>query len=146
MAAEGAVFWASKSLAELSAAEWEALCDGCGRCCLHKLEDEDTGELYYTRVACRQLNLETCRCRSYEDRTQKVPGCLDLKKDPEALAWLPSTCAYRLRRDGELLPVWHPLVSGRSESVHEAGISVRKMAVTETGLEDLEDFIVEDLI
>jgi len=146
MAAEGGAFWASKSLAELTVTEWESLCDGCGRCCLHKLEDEDTGDLYYTRVACRQLNLETCRCRSYEDRTLKVPGCLDLRKDPEALGWLPSTCAYRLRRDGEFLPAWHPLVSRRSESVHEAGISVRKMAVTETGLEDLEDFIVEDLI
>jgi uncharacterized cysteine cluster protein YcgN (CxxCxxCC family) len=146
MVSEGDAFWASKSLAELSLAEWESLCDGCGRCCLHKLEDEDTGDLYYTRVACRQLNLETCRCRSYGDRTEKVPGCLDLRKDPQVLEWLPSTCAYRLRRDGEPLAAWHPLISGRDESVHEAGISVRKMAVTETGLEDLEDFIVEDLI
>jgi uncharacterized protein len=139
-------FWASKPLFELSPEEWEALCDGCGRCCLHKLEDEDTGHLYFTRVACRQLDIETCRCRSYPDRARVVPGCLDIRESPEALKWLPSTCAYRLRSEGAPLPAWHPLVSGRQDSVHKAGISVRRLAISETGLEDLEDFIVEDLI
>lgn len=139
-------FWVLKSLEDLTSSEWEALCDGCGRCCLHKLEDEDTGEVFYTRVACRQLDLGTCRCKSYADRTAKVPGCIDLKATPDAMAWLPSTCAYRLRQQGESLPIWHPLVSGDLDSVHMAGISIRHLAVPESGNEDLEDFIIEDLI
>lgn len=139
-------YWDNKSLTDLSQSEWESLCDGCGRCCLHKLEDEDTGELYYTRVACRQLDLETCRCSSYATRTEKVPGCLDLRHAPEAMAWLPSSCAYKLRQNGESLPSWHPLVSGSPKSVHEANISVRRFALLETGSEDLEDFIIEDPI
>jgi uncharacterized cysteine cluster protein YcgN (CxxCxxCC family) len=138
-------FWAVKSLHELTPEEWESLCDGCGRCCLHKLEDEDSGEIFFTRVACRQLDLTSCRCRAYPDRAFVVPGCLDLRGSPEAMAWLPATCAYRLRSEGSPLPAWHPLISGNSDSVHKAGISVRRIAITETGMEDLEDFIVEDL-
>jgi uncharacterized cysteine cluster protein YcgN (CxxCxxCC family) len=125
-------FWQDKSLAELNPAEWEALCDGCGRCCLNKLEDEDTGELYFTNVACGGLDLETCRCRHYPARTRYQAECLVITPgDRKVLAQLPSTCAYVLRAAGRPLPDWHPLVSGDPDSVHRAGISVRDKAVSE---------------
>ena len=119
-------FWRTKSLPEMNVEEWESLCDGCGRCCLVKLEDEDTGEVLYTDVACTLLDAEGCRCRSYPERHAKVPDCVGLT--PEAageLAWLPVTCAYRLLAEGKQLSWWHPLVSGDPETVHAAGISVR---------------------
>jgi uncharacterized cysteine cluster protein YcgN (CxxCxxCC family) len=125
-------FWKTKSLAEMTQEEWESLCDGCGRCCLLKLEDEDTEEIVYTRLACKLLDIGACRCKSYETRREKVPDCVQLT--PEAakdLAWLPPTCAYRLVARGEDLAWWHPLVSGDAETVHEAGISVRDYAVSE---------------
>lgn len=125
-------FWLDKTLQELSAAEWEALCDGCGRCCLIKLEDEDTAELYYTNVACHLLDLNTCRCRDYAHRSELVPDCLVLTCDKtEIFEQLPTTCAYRLRAEGRPLPDWHPLVSGDPESVYSAGISVRGKVVSE---------------
>lgn len=125
-------FWKDKALHELSTTEWEALCDGCGRCCLHKLEDEDTGELYFTNVACRLLDLTTCRCRDYPRRVERVPDCLVLTPASlELFAQLPSTCAYRLRADGQSLPAWHPLVTGDAGSVHDAGMSVRGKVVSE---------------
>lgn len=125
-------FWKNKTLANLTAAEWELLCDGCGRCCLHKLEDEDTGELYFTNVACRLLDLETCRCREYGRRAELIPDCLVLTpSSPELFEQLPSTCAYRLLAENRPLPNWHPLVSGDADSVHEASISVRGKVVSE---------------
>ncbi len=116
----------SLPLEQLNREQWEALCDGCARCCLHKLEDEDSGEISYTRVRCRYLDEETCRCSDYQRRSVLVPECIHLSPDTaQDLAWLPSTCAYRLRAKGEPLPPWHPLVSGSRHSVHEAGISIR---------------------
>ena len=118
-------FW-RKPLESLSQGEWESLCDGCGRCCLVKLEDEDTGDTYYTDVACRLLDAGTCGCSDYPNRQTKVPDCVKLTPAiVRAISWLPPTCAYRLRRENRDLLWWHPLVSGRAETVVEAGVSVR---------------------
>ena len=119
-------FWRVKRLEEMTGAEWESLCDGCGRCCLNKLEDEDTGEIAWTDVACRLLDGETCRCRDYANRQALVPDCIPLNPETvRSLTWLPPTCGYRLVEEGHDLYWWHPLVSGDPETVHEAGISVR---------------------
>jgi uncharacterized protein len=137
-------FWKTKTLPEMSYAEWESLCDKCGKCCLHKLEDEDTGDVYYTNVACRLLDLKTCRCMKYCNRTQLVPECLDLKQhEVSEFTWLPSTCAYRLIFEGQELPYWHPLISGNSISVTHAGVSIGSYAITESEADDLEDHIIE---
>jgi uncharacterized cysteine cluster protein YcgN (CxxCxxCC family) len=125
-------WWQTKSLEELSAAEWEALCDGCAKCCLHKLEDEDDGEVYYTQVRCRLLNEKTCRCSDYASRFTRVPNCIDLRASKRRdFAWLPRTCAYRLRADNQPLPAWHPLLSGNPDSVHQAGVSIRGRTISE---------------
>ncbi|WES32196.1 YcgN family cysteine cluster protein [Varunaivibrio sulfuroxidans] len=128
----------------MSAAEWESLCDGCGKCCLEKLEDADTGEIAYTEVACQLLDVHSCRCANYAERTRFVPDCIKLTAGNVAtLAWMPSTCAYRLLAEGRDLPSWHPLRSGARESVHRAGASVRGRAVSAVQAGDLEDHIVD---
>lgn len=141
-----AEFWNSKRLEELTDAEWEALCDGCGRCCLLKLEDIDTGRVYYTDVACRLLDADRCRCTRYAERAALVKDCavLDRSQLERQLDWMPTTCAYRLRHEGRPLPDWHPLVSGDPASVHEAGISVRGRVVPEQAVpaEELEARLV----
>lgn len=118
-------FWETKTLAEMTEAEWESLCDGCGQCCLHKLQDVDTGEYYITDYACRLLDCETGRCRDYANRFAQVPDCVQLSvKTVYETDWLPETCAYRLIADGQPLAWWHPLVSGDPDTVRQAGISV----------------------
>lgn len=135
-------FWQSKALAEMSEVEWESLCDGCGRCCLHKLEDEDTGEVHYTEVACKLLDIGTCRCSNYEKRWDFVDDCVKLTPQSAGLRWLPKSCAYRRLTEKKKLHWWHPLVSGDPMSVHEAGISVRDRAIAEEKSGNLLDHIV----
>jgi uncharacterized cysteine cluster protein YcgN (CxxCxxCC family) len=138
-------FWRTKTLDEMSGAEWESLCDGCGRCCLNKLEDFDTGEIVWTDVACRLLDEGTCRCTDYPGRQAKVPDCIRLTPaSVRTLSWLPPTCAYRLVEEGHDLYWWHPLVSGDPQTVHQAGVSVRGRTVPEADwpVETLEARIV----
>jgi uncharacterized cysteine cluster protein YcgN (CxxCxxCC family) len=141
-------FW-ELPLADLDKPEWEALCDGCGKCCLNKLEFEDTGELAFTRVACKLLDDQTCQCTSYANRHDFVPDCVVLtpRKLREIAWWLPATCAYRLRAEGKPLYDWHYLVSGDRESIHRAGMSVRGWTISERTVteDDWEDYIIEDL-
>ena len=138
-------FWQRKTLQEMTPAEWESLCDGCGRCCLHRLEDEDTGEIATTCVSCKLLDGHSGKCTDYANRKQLVPDCIQLT--PQAaqdFTWLPSTCAYRILAAGGPLPEWHPLVSGDPESVHKAGVSVRGKVISETEVrvDDYEEYIV----
>ncbi|GAB2879462.1 YcgN family cysteine cluster protein [Microbulbifer echini] len=138
-------FWRRKTLEQMTEPEWEALCDGCGRCCLHSLEDEDTGELYNTNVACRLLDTDSSRCSQYVRRKELVPGCVQLRvEDIDQYTWLPSTCAYRRLAQGQPLPEWHPLVSGDWQSVHKAGMSVRGSVISEELVhpDDMEEHIV----
>ena len=136
-------FW-EKPLAALDRGEWKALCDGCGRCCVHKLEDEETGELHPTNVACKLLDRKSGQCRDYGNRKALVADCVKLdRSNLDGLAWLPSTCAYRLRWEDKLLPDWHYLISGSRETVHEAGQSTRGWTVSETDAGDLELHLVD---
>ncbi|QEU08677.1 YcgN family cysteine cluster protein [Paracoccus yeei] len=140
-------FW-ELPLKSLKPDEWEALCDGCGKCCLNKIEYEDTGELAFTRVACKLLDGQTCQCSSYPNRHDFVPDCIVLtpKKLKEIAWWLPATCAYRLRAEGKPLLPWHYLISGDRESVHRAGASVRGWTVSELTVteDEWDDYIIED--
>lgn len=141
-------FWKDLPLERLNPAEWEALCDGCGKCCLIKLEDEETGAVHLTSVACRLLDTATCRCGNYPMRTALVPACLVLtpKSLREAMDWLPETCAYRLRAKGQALPAWHPLRTGDPDSVHRAGVSLKGRMIPEYEVaeEDLEDYVIDE--
>lgn len=126
-------FWKRKSLSDMSQDEWESLCDGCALCCLQKLQDEETGDVYYTDIACKLLDVDTCRCTNYAARARLVTSCLVLTTDdPETFEWLPGSCAYRRLSEGKDLPEWHPLLTGDPESVHDAGVSLRGKAVSET--------------
>ena len=141
-------FWKSKKLTEMTLDEWESLCDGCGICCLYKIEDEETGEVFLTNVACRFLDLEICECRLYSERRSAMPTCIKLTPSKvEKLKWLPETCAYRLVLEGKPLPAWHPLVSGDSQAVHQAGVSVKGKVITESdaNLNHLENYVVDEL-
>ncbi len=135
-------FWKTKPLSELSNREWEALCDGCGKCCLAKLEDEDTGDIYWTSVGCRLFDGATCRCHDYENRLARVPDCVQLTpENVGTIPWLPATCGYRLVAEGKDLLWWHPLISGDPETVHEAGISMRgRVKASEDDLAQPEDY------
>ena len=136
-------FW-EKPLSSLDRGEWEALCDGCGRCCLHKLEDDETGELYPTNVACKLLDRKRGRCSDYAHRKARVTDCVMIDCGKlRSLAWLPETCAYRLRAAGKPLPDWHYLISGSRETVHEAGQSTRGWTVSEVDAGDLEWHLVD---
>jgi uncharacterized cysteine cluster protein YcgN (CxxCxxCC family) len=137
-------FWETTRLIDMDAAQWESLCDGCGKCCLHKLEDEDTGEVFVCNVACRLLDLETCQCRDYANRKQLVPDCTVLTlRHIEEFHWLPETCAYRLLAEGKPLFDWHPLISGDPQTVHSAGISVCGYVVSEEDVDDLQQHITD---
>ena len=141
---ESHAFWKVKTLEQMSTTEWESLCDGCGKCCLHKIEDEETGEIAFTNVACKILDAKTCRCSNYSKRIHFVKDCQVLNpKKVRKLNWLPSTCAYKLVGEGRDLPSWHPLITGNRESVHKAGISVKNKIISENSVKDLEDFVVD---
>ena len=136
-------FWQTKTLAQMSQAEWESLCDGCGRCCLVKLEDEETGDIALTDIACRLLDNQRCKCKQYDTRHEIVPDCMRLTpKNISQLKWMPKSCAYRLLAEGKDLAWWHPLISGDKETVHQAGISIQGKTVSEDDNLQPEDRIV----
>lgn len=137
-------FWETKTLAEMSEAEWESLCDGCGRCCLYILHNEETGDVFETDVACRLFDPKTRRCGDYENRTAKVPDCVRLTpENAGALSWMPETCAYRRRARGQDLPEWHPLLTGDPKSVERAGVAVSPDLIPE---QDIDDDLLEERI
>jgi uncharacterized cysteine cluster protein YcgN (CxxCxxCC family) len=139
---DDAPFWKTKTLEEMSPAEWEQLCDGCGKCCMAKLEDADTGEIYWTSVSCRLFDAGKCRCTDYANRLARVPDCVGLTpENVRTLTWLPATCAYRLLAEGRELYWWHRLVSGSDETVHEAGMSMRgRVSASEEDMPDAEAY------
>lgn len=141
-------FWANIPMDKMTRPEWEALCDGCGKCCLNKLEDEDSGEVALTRVACKLLDDSTCRCAAYTNRHDFVPECIVLTPATiqNHMYWLPQTCAYRLISEGRPLLHWHPLLTGTAQSVHDAGVSVQGLTVSEANTpdDDWEDHIIEE--
>ena len=138
-------FWVTKTLSEMTADEWESLCDGCGKCCVHKLEDEETDEVFYTNIACRLLSESDCQCKDYRNRLEKVPDCISLSKESvDQFTWLPSSCSYRLVSENKPLPEWHHLITGSKESIHLAGASVKGKTLPEDSIaeEDFEHCIV----
>ena len=142
-------FWESKRLSEMTDEEWESLCDGCGRCCLFKFQDEDSDEMFFTNVACDLFDAETCHCSAYAKRFESVPDCADIRKfTKREYHWLPERCAYRLLFEGKKLKSWHPLISGDPESVHKANVSMQNSVIREADadMDTLESYIVEELI
>lgn len=142
-----APFWEQKTLDEMTRPEWESLCDGCRRCCLVKIEDEDSGDIHLTRLSCRLLDVGSCRCSDYPNRHREVPDCIAIDPDRvRNLSWLPPTCGYRLIEERQGLRWWHPLVSGNPETVHQAGISVRTWALNEARVkvENIHRYIIND--
>lgn len=136
-------FWKKKALKDMTREEWESLCDGCGRCCLNKIDYIDTGEVFFTKVACRLLDGNSCQCSNYAARKEHVPDCIVLTPETlSAIDFMPDTCAYRMLAEGRPLEPWHPLISGTKESVHQAGISVRNRVVSEEDVTSLEDYII----
>ena len=126
-------FWRVKKMKDMNKQEWESLCDNCGKCCCIRLEDEETGDIYITDVACKLFDAETCKCTSYASRSEKVSDCVKLTKDNiDKLQWMPRTCAYRLISEGKELPYYHHLVSGSSSTIHDEGMSVKNEVVSET--------------
>ena len=143
-----AEFWEHIPLKQMTDSQWESLCDGCGKCCLHKLEDEDTGELLFTTIACQLLDCGSCRCMDYANRLHRVPDCIDIRAhDLDQLRYMPETCAYRLLHEGKGLPDWHPLVSGDLSSVHDAQMSVRNRVISESAVaeDDWDLYIIDQL-
>ena len=139
-------FWLKKSLAQLSPVEWESLCDGCGKCCLHKLQDDETEDVFYTLVACKYLDLTTCRCRDYQHRLKRVSECIQVRSlSASDMQWLPQTCAYRLLSENKALPEWHPLVTGDERSALNEKQGVREFAISEEGFDmnNLEEAIIQ---
>ena len=135
-------FWDVVPLSEMSDEQWESLCDGCAKCCLLKLEDEDTGEIAFTNVACRQLDLQSCRCKNYSRRSRLVPDCVTMTPENiPNLSWMPKSCAYRRLSEGRGLPSWHPLLTGDRNSIHTAHASARGRIISERIAGDLEDHI-----
>uniref|UniRef100_A0A3B0LYU9 UPF0260 protein ARTV_0904 n=1 Tax=Arsenophonus endosymbiont of Trialeurodes vaporariorum TaxID=235567 RepID=A0A3B0LYU9_9GAMM len=139
-------FWQRKTLEQMTDEEWESLCDGCGQCCMHKLLDADTDEIYFTNVACDQLAFKSCQCKNYAERFRYEPDCIKLTRDNlTTFCWLPNTFAYRLIAEGKPLPAWHPLKTGSKLAMHQAKISVRHIAVREIEVMDWEDHIINTL-
>ena len=137
-------FWQEKSLQQMTEQEWESLCDGCGKCCLHKLEDYDTGAVHYTNVACRLLDVKAGGCKKYAERKRIVANCLQLRQDlDKALKWLPPSCSYKLLSEGKDLPEWHPLQTGKKDSCIKADKSVIGLAISEKDAGDYEDHVIE---
>lgn len=138
-------FWETESLQEMTAEQWEALCDGCGLCCLQKLQDDEDNAVYYTRIACKLLDLTTCQCSHYPERKQFVPDCIQLTvKDIDSFHWLPPTCAYRRLAEGKKLPEWHPLLTGDAESTIKSGITMagKMLSETEVNEDNWEDYLI----
>lgn len=147
MVSKDAPFWKTKTLEQMSRDEWESLCDGCARCCMVKLEDDDTGTIHLTRLACSMLEVKTCRCSNYANRFSLMADCIDVTVEKvRQLKWLPATCGYRIVNEGRDLAWWHPLVSGSPETVHQAGISVKSFAMSEKRVkeENYHRYIIAD--
>lgn len=141
-------FWQTKTLDQMTSEEWESLCDGCGQCCMIKLEDDDTGEVFRTNVSCQLLELESCRCLDYQNRFEKVPECVSVSLEKvKQFEWMPETCAYRLKYEGKPLFDWHPLITGSSKEMLSLGHSVSSYAISEEYIhpEQLQDHLVEKI-